>query len=280
MFGLLQTGGVYKSQTEQLVRCTHTYLKLCYQNARDIYELTKNKNEVFSDWLKSREHMPCPPSNLEAPKKQGDRIEEKIHELHHQLVVHTTTTKLFVSFSLESFINSFATYLTNHRILISVGDNAKEVILHYISRLYDKLSTLDKWEEITKQFGAARLNKQTVLWKNFCELYSFRDNVVHDKPVFIRSTGDVLQIKKGVVRSVKPDEGDTSVVAGNLWDAYRACKTHDEMINKILQITNVSDESYHKDYYILQNSYHYKIKNLVKKLKDLEAENEDMEKGC
>lgn len=271
MFGLLQTGDSYKSQTEHLTQCTHTYLRLCYQNACDIYDLTKENKELLTIWLKNRDNLPATKQNLEK-QKNAQKVEDKLQELHEELIIHCRTTKLYASFSLESFINAFATFLTNHKILSSVQDELKEVILHNISRLYDKMSTLDKWEEVAKQFGNTSLNKRTVLWKSFMDLYSFRDNVVHDKPIFIRSTGDLIQIRKGMIKSVKQPPPEQSVLAQYINDAYKACKTHDEMIRKLHTITEIPEEKNNKQLYILPNNYHRKIKNVVKKLEELENE--------
>ena len=185
MFGLLYTGDAYKSQTEYLVSCTETYLKLCYRSACEIYDLAQQNKELLSFlMIKS---CGTGPKNLER-QKTGARLEDKIGEMYEELIIHSCTTKLYVTFSLESFINSFVTYLINHRILNNVKDEVKEIILHNISRLYDKMSTLDKWEEVANQFGKNKLNKYTVLWKKFCNLYRYRDDMVHDKPIlfFVR----------------------------------------------------------------------------------------------
>mgnify|MGYP000954409941 CR=1 FL=1 len=269
MFGLLYTGDAYKSQTEYLVSCAETYLKLCYRSACEIYDLAHENKELLSflmikGWgpgLKSLERH-----------KAGQRVEDKMIEMYEELITHSSTTKLYVTFSLESFINSFATYLINHRILNNVQDEVKEIILHNISRLYDKLSTLDKWEEVANQFGKSKLNKYTVLWKKFCDLYRYRDNMVHDKPVFILRTGDVIRVRKGIIAPVKKEEIEPSTIARYINDAYQACKVHDDMIHRIYFITGVPEEGEQAKFFILPRNYHRKIKNIVKKLEDLEQE--------
>ncbi|MGI6065214.1 MAG: hypothetical protein ACOYI2_01835 [Bacillota bacterium] len=271
MFGLLHTGDSYQSQTEHLVHCTQTYLKLCYGNARDIFELAKENRELISFWAKNRERSQESRSNLEK-QKNAEKVEDQIQEYYRELIIHSCTTKLYASFSLESFINAFATFLTNRKILVSVQDEAKETILHYISRLYDKMSTLDKWEEVAAQFGSTQLNKRTILWKKFCELYRFRDSAVHDKPIFIRRTGDVVQIKRGVIRQVKVESKETSAIARYINDAYQACKTHDDMIRKLYTITGVKEEEGNTQFYVLPNNYHRRIKTVVKKLEELEQQ--------
>jgi hypothetical protein len=128
MFGLLYTGDAYKSQTEYLVSCTETYLKLCYRSACEIYDLAQqNKELLYFLMIKS---CGTGPKNLER-QKTGARLEDKIGEMYEELIIHSCTTKLYVTFSLESFINSFVTYLINHRILNNVKDEVKEIILHY-----------------------------------------------------------------------------------------------------------------------------------------------------
>jgi len=272
MFGLLHTGDLYKSQTEHLVVCTQTYLKLCYRDASGILDLVKKNKDCFmSFWTNNRDNVKTAKRNLEE-QKRTENIEDQLKEIYQELIIHSRTTKLYASFSLESFINSFATFLTNRKILVNVQDETKEVILHYVSRLYDRMSTLDKWEEVAKQFGQSKLNKSTVLWKRFCDLYTYRDNVVHDKPVFIRRTGDIVKIKRGMIRFVKKEEADPSVFAHYINDAYQACKTHDNMIHKLYMITGVEEESIQNQFYVLPQNYHRKIKNVVHKLSSMEEE--------
>ncbi|MGI6684182.1 MAG: hypothetical protein ACOX47_01465 [Bacillota bacterium] len=269
MFGLLYTGDAYKSQTEYLVSCTETYLKLCYRSACEIYDLAHENKELLSflmikGWDKSLRSL--------ERNKTGQRLEDKMVEMYEELIAHSCTTKLYVTFSLESFINSFATYLINHRILNNVQDEVKETILHNISRLYDRMSTLDKWEELANQFGKNKFNKYTVLWKKFCNLYRYRDNMVHDKPIFILRTGDVIKVKKGMIAPVQKEEIEPSTIARSINDAYQACKVHDDMIHKIYLITGVEEEEERTKFYILPRNYHRKIKNIIKKLEDLEQE--------
>lgn len=271
MFGLLQTGDSYQSHTEHLVKCTQTYLKLCYRSACDIFQVVKENRKFLTYSIGSNEQLHWSGQSLEN-KKNAQRIEDQIKDIYRELIIHSNTTKLYASFSLESFINAFATFLTNRKILVSVQDEAKETILHYVSRLYDKMSTLDKWEEVASQFGSTRLNKQTILWKKFCELYRFRDSEVHDKPIFIRRTGDILQIKKGVIKTVKLAEPQQSLTAHYINDAYQACKTHDDMIRKLYLITGTEDKEENSRFYVLPNNCHRKIKTIVKKLEDMENE--------
>ncbi|ATW27266.1 hypothetical protein [Candidatus Formimonas warabiya] len=271
MFGLLHTGDSYKSQTEYLVSCTQTYLKLCYGSACEIYDLALQNKQLVSFLMIKRDGAKSPPRKLEKYKKT-DKLEDEIQEMYEELVAHSCTTKLYATFSLESFINAFTTYLINQKILNNVQDEVKEVILHTISRLYDKLSTLDKWEEITHQFGQNRLNKSTVLWKRFCNLYNFRDNIVHDKPVFILRTGDAIKIKKGMIAPVRREEAEPSMIARYIHDAYQACKIHDDMIRKLYTITGISEEGTKTDFFVLPQNYHRKIKNVVKRLEELEQE--------
>lgn len=269
MFGLLYTGDAYKSQTEYLVLSAKTYLKLCYRSAAEIYELALENKEMLSFLMIKGWGTGL--KNLER-HKSGQRLEDKMGEMYEELITHSCTTKLYVTFSLESFINSFATYLINQRILNNVRDEVKEIILHNNSRLYDKMSTLDKWEEVAHQFGKSKLNKYTVLWKKFCNLYRYRDNMVHDKPIFILRTGDVIRVKKGIIAPVKREEIEPSTIAKYINDAYQACKVHDDMIKKIYVITGVPEEEEQVKFFILPRNYHRKIKNIIKKLEDLEQE--------
>lgn len=269
MFGLLYTGDSYKSQTEYLVSCTETYLKLCYRSACDIYDLAQQNKSLLSFLI--IKGSGCSLKSLER-QKTGQGLEDRISEMYEELVIHSCTTKLYATFSLESFINTFSTYLINHRILNNVQDEVKEIILHNISRLYDKLSTLDKWEEVADQFGSAKFNKYTVLWKKFCDLYRYRDNIVHDKPVFILRTGDTIKIKKGIVSLVQNEDLEPATIARYINDAYQACKVHDDMIHKIHLITGVPEEEAQSKLFVLPRNYHRKIKNVVNKLADLEQE--------
>lgn len=271
MFGLLHTGDLYRSQTGYLVQCTQTYLNLCYWDARQILEIVRNNKELFVLLVQDRNRMEDSGPG-KGKKKETEKIEGKIKEFYRELVIHSQTTKLYVTFSLESFINTFATFLTNQKILVSVQDEAKELILHYISRLYDKMSTLDKWEEVARQFSQTKLNKNTMLWKRFCELYRFRDNAVHDKPVFIRRSGDILQIQRGMIRQVKKENPEQSPIAHYIQDAYQACKVHDDMINKLHMITGTPEEKEQTGFYVLPNNYHRRVKNLIKQLEELEQE--------
>ncbi|MEL7563377.1 MAG: hypothetical protein AAGU27_00610 [Dehalobacterium sp.] len=269
MFGLLYTGDSYKSQTEYLVSCTETYLKLCYRSACEIYDLAQQNKDLLSFLMIKRSGNGL--KSLEK-HKTSQRLEDKMSEIYEELVTHSCTTKLYATFSLESFINAFSTYLINQRILNNVQDEVKEIILHNISRLYDKLSTLDKWEEVANQFGQNKLNKHTMLWKRFCNLYQYRDNMVHDKPVFILRTGDVIRVKKGIMAQVKSDEIEPATIARYINDAYQACKVHDDMIYKLYFITGVSEEEEQEKFFVLPRNYHRKIKNIIKKLEDLEQE--------
>lgn len=268
MFGLLYTGDSYKSQTAYLGSCTETYLKLCYLSACEIYDLALQNKELLSFlMIKGKDN------NFKVLERTGTglRLEDKMSEMYEELVTHSCTTKLYATFSLESFINAFSTYLINQRILNHVQDGVKEIILHNISRLYDKLSTLDKWEEVLNQFGHSKFNKNTVLWKKFCSLYQYRDSMVHDKPVFILRTGDVIRVKKGIMAQVKGAEMEPATIAHYINDAYQACKVHDDMIHKLYQITGVFEEEQDK-FFVLPRNYHRKIKNVIKKLEDLELE--------
>lgn len=271
MFGLLHTGDLYQSQTGYLVQCTQTYLKLCYWDARQILDISRNNKELILLLVYDQDQREGTGPG-KGKQKDAEKIDAKIKEFYKELVIHSQTTKLYATFSLESFINTFATFLTNQKILVSVQDEARELILHYISRLYDKMSTLDKWEEVAKQFGQTKLNKNTVLWKKFCELYRFRDNAVHDKPIFIRRSGDILQIQRGMIRQVKKENLEQSAIASYIQDAYQACKVHDNMINKLHLITGTPEEKDQTGFYVLPNNYHRRIKNLIKQLEELEQE--------
>lgn len=271
MFGLLHTGDLYRSQTGYLVQCTQTYLNLCCRDARQLLEITRNNKELIIMMVQDRDYRESAGPG-KGKQKDAQKIDVKIKEFYRELVIHSQTTKLYATFSLESFINTFATFLTNQKILVSVQDEARELILHYISRLYDKMSTLDKWEEVARQFGQAKLNKNTILWKKFCELYRFRDNAVHDKPVFIRRSGDILQIQRGMIRQVKKENPEQSTIACYIQDAYQACKVHDNMINKLHLITDTPEEQEQTGFYVMPNNYHRRIKNLIKQLEELEQE--------
>ncbi len=272
MIGLLHTGDSYKSQTEYLVSCTQTYLKLCYRSACEILDLSQQNKQTIPFMMLKRDGVAANSSNKLGINKTSGRWEEKVQEIYEELVTHSCTTKLYASFSLESFINAFATYLINQRILNNVQDGVKDIILHNISRLYDRLSTLDKWEEVAQQFGNSKLNKSTVLWKRFCGLYSYRDKMVHDKPIFILRTGDQVKIKKGVIASVKKDETEPSAIAHFIQDAYQVCKVHDNMIQKLYLLTGISEEEQQINFFVLPRNYHRRIKNVVKKLEELEQE--------
>lgn len=269
MFGLLYTGDSYKSQTEYLVSCTETYLKLCYRSACEIHDLAQQNKELLSFLM-----IRSTGTGLKSLERQrtGQRLEDRMGEMYEELIAHSCTTKLYATFSLESFINSFATYLINQKILHNVQDEVKEIILHNISRLYDKMSILDKWEEVASQFGQNRLNKNTVLWKKFCNLYRYRDNMVHDKPVFILRTGDIIKVKKGIIAPVKREEIEPSNIARYIHDAYQACKVHDDMIHRLYFITGVPEDEEQAKFFVLPRNYHRKMKNIVKKLEDLERE--------
>lgn len=271
MFGLLYTGDSYKSQTENLVLCTRTYLKLCYRNAIEIYDLAGQKKDLLAFWIINRNRGISPLNNLDK-RKNTEKPEDRIQALCDELLVHSMTTKLYASFSLESFINSFAVFMTNKNILVNVPGEAKEVILYCVSRLYDKMSTLDKWDEVANQFGQSKINKYTLLWKKFCNLYSYRDDVVHDKPIFICRTGDILKVKKGMIKTIRKEESEPDLITYYINDAYQACKTHDDMIRKLHVITGVTGESDRQDFFVLPKNYHRKIKNVIKRLEELEKE--------
>lgn len=261
MFGLLYTGDSYQSQTEYLVASTETYLNLCYQSACAIYELAQENKELLKIRCSQSEKLPI-----------DQVLDENMGVKYEELAMHSCTTKLYVTFSLESFINFFIPYLINQRILIYVKDEVKDLILHNTSRLYDRLSTLDKWEEVAQQFGQKKLNKYSVLWKKVCRLYRYRDNMVHDKPVFILRTGDAVRVKRGVIAQVQKEEFEPMTIAQYMNDAYQACKAHDDIIQKIYDIVDLEQEEEHKVFFILPRNFHRKIKNIIKKIEDLEQE--------
>lgn len=270
MFGILHTGDSYTSQTEHLVSSTRTYLRLCYLNAFAIHKLSAEEPGLISCLKKNNKTAFIPGLGM---IKNNASMEEMAGEAYRELVIHSETAKLYAAFSLESFINSFATFLANQKILINVQDEARETILHYIGRLFDRMSTLDKWEEVAVQYGRTHFNRQTVLWKRFCDLYRFRDNAVHDKPLFFRRTGDILQIKKGVLKPVQQLPKLESPAAHYLNEAYQACKTHDDMVGKLLMITGVKEEQ--EACFVIPNHYHRKIKTLIKKVQALEEISEE-----
>ncbi|MCR6544009.1 hypothetical protein NVS47_00485 [Dehalobacterium formicoaceticum] len=261
MFGLLYTGDFYQSQTEYLVASTSTYLDLCYQSACAIYELAKESKELLKTRCSEPDRLPI-----------DQVLDENMGARYEELAMHSCTTKLYVTFSLESFINSLIPYLINQRILIHVDDEVKDLVLHNMSRLYDRLSTLDKWEEVAQQFGRKKLNKYSVLWKKVCRLYRYRDSMVHDKPVFILRSGDAVRVKRGMLAQVQKEEIEPMTIAQYMNDAYQACKAHDDIIQKIYDILSVEKEEKRRGLFILPRNYHRKIKNIIKKIGDLEQE--------
>ncbi len=177
-------------------------------------------------------------------RKQNQRIPEEDAKravwLDGRLHSEVLSVILQVCFTLESYINSLGYHLLKEKDILSLSANASASTVDTFLDAIDRMSTLTKWETLSRLKSDEGLDPSRSPFQDLKILFRFRDDHVHDKVV---SYGDDRPKKRYGDKLPDPVFGLL-----DLTQAIYACDCYWGLVSEVHSLVGVPREEFHRHY--------------------------------
>jgi hypothetical protein len=141
---------------------------------------------------------------------------------------------------MESYINSLGYHLLKEKDILKLSSNASASTVDAFLDAIDRMSTLSKWETLSRLKSDTGLDPSRSPFQDLKILFRFRDDHVHDKVV---SYGEDRSTKRYGGRLPDPVVGLL-----DLTHAIYACDCYWNLVAEIHRLVGIAQQDFHRHY--------------------------------